>query len=47
MPVSKPMVFQSTPFNASSWFITPTRTIAPAPMRATIERLTVSEMMMA
>ena len=39
MPVSSPMVFQSTPFSASSWFITPTMTITAAPSSATMERL--------
>ena len=47
MPVSSPMVFQSTPLSASSWFITPTRTMTAAPSSATIERLIFSEMMMA
>ena len=47
MPVSSPMVFQSTPLRASSWLITPTTTIRLAPTSATIERLTFSEMMTA
>jgi hypothetical protein len=46
MPVSSPMVFQSTPLMASSCDITPTTTMSPAPTRATMARLTFSEMMM-
>ena len=47
MPVSRPMVFQSTPLIASSWSSTPTRIITPAPTSATIARLTFSDMMVA
>ena len=43
MPVRSPMVFQSTPLSASSWFITPTMTITAAPSSATsMERLIFS-----
>ena len=47
MPVRRPMVFQSTPLSASSWFITPTKTITAAPSSATMARLIFSEMMTA
>ena len=47
MPVSRPMVFQSMPLIASSWSSTPTRTITPAPISATMARLTFSDMMVA
>ena len=47
MPVSRPIVFQSTPLMASSWFNTPTMIMTPAPASATTARLTFSDMMMA
>ena len=45
MPVSSPMVFQSTPLRASFWSSAPTMIMNAAPSSATIARLSLSQMM--
>ena len=47
MPVSRPSVFQSTPLIASSCSSTPITIMTPAPVNATMARLTFSDMITA
>ena len=45
MPVRSAIVLKSMPRTAAAWFSTPSTTMRPAPISATIARLTRSDMM--